>query len=436
MNSTQNTQYPSTLSSSLLFFIGGMVSLVAAAVWMAVTPALMTGYYYRPVTIAFMHLIILGFVMSVIMGSLYQLLPVLVRAPLRSSLMAAIHPWLHLPGVIGMVLAFLAWDMRSVAFFGSLVFAGMTLFVLNLFCTLKKARSPGLVESFIVLSLVWLFLTLLSGLSMASGVPLPLFPAHGPGVTWAHAHLGFVGVFTNLIVGVSFRLVPMFILSAIRSPHRVLAVLILLNLGAAVLFSGLAYSIGSLTTTAAFLLTLALAVYLWEMGAILRHRTRRIIDPAIKIFLSSLLWLVPVFALGWHGLMKGWNPPEINAYGFLILFGFVTMGIVGMMYKILPFLVWHHTYSPLIGKRPLPSLNELFSSAFMKAGMIMMSAGLTLGLITMLLSLEFLAPWSAAFWMGGSLTFGVNAFLILRHWFPARPASPITNPTITKANPS
>ena len=49
----------------------------------------------------------------------------------------------------------------------------------------------------------------------------------------AHAHLGVVGVFVMLIVGISYKLVPMFTLSDIQSPRRALASVALLNVGLA-----------------------------------------------------------------------------------------------------------------------------------------------------------------------------------------------------------
>ncbi len=39
-----------------------------------------------------------------------------------------------------------------------------------------------------------------------------------------------------------------------------------------------------------------------------------------------------------------------NAYGFLGLLGFVTLAIIGMLYKIVPFLVWFRWYSGRIGR--------------------------------------------------------------------------------------
>jgi len=47
----------------------------------------------------------------------------------------------------------------------------------------------------------------------------------------AHAHLGVVGFFTMLIVGVSYKLVPMFTLSELQSKRRAIISVVLLNFG-------------------------------------------------------------------------------------------------------------------------------------------------------------------------------------------------------------
>ena len=53
------------------------------------------------------------------------------------------------------------------------------------------------------------------------------------GAMHAHAHLGGVGFFTMLIVGVSYKLIPMFTLSEIQNKRRVAWSIALLNVSLA-----------------------------------------------------------------------------------------------------------------------------------------------------------------------------------------------------------
>src|SRR5690606_41348049 len=46
---------------------------------------------------------------------------------------------------------------------------------------------------------------------------------------------------------------------------------------------------------------------------------------------------------------------------YLIFFGFISMLIVGQMYKILPFLTWYHKYSSIAGLEKVPTLREMYN---------------------------------------------------------------------------
>ena len=53
------------------------------------------------------------------------------------------------------------------------------------------------------------------------------------------------------------------------------------------------------------------------------------------------------------------GPRVALAYAVLILGGWVSLTIVGMMLKIVPFLVWYRVYSPRAGREPVPTLAQL-----------------------------------------------------------------------------
>jgi hypothetical protein len=50
--------------------------------------------------------------------------------------------------------------------------------------------------------------------------------------------------------------------------------------------------------------------------------------------------------------------------------------IVGMMYKIIPFLVWHHRYSDLVGLRPVPPATQFLGEAVPRVGFWLLHAGI------------------------------------------------------------
>ena len=56
-------------------------------------------------------------------------------------------------------------------------------------------------------------------------------------------------------------------------------------------------------------------------------------------------------SLAWPGLRMTQLTLQLeNLYGFLAFIGVFTFATVGMLYKIVPFLVWYVSYSKEIGR--------------------------------------------------------------------------------------
>jgi hypothetical protein len=215
----------------------------------------------------------------------------------------------------------------------------------------------------------------------------------------AHAHLGGVGFFLMLIVGVSYKLVPMFTLSEVQSERRACWSLRLLNVGLAGAFFTILLR-SPLKPVFALVLIAGLAVYGWEMRAILRARKRRVLDWGLKYFLTaiSLLGLQAILAvvLVWPELPLTAVTGQLeNLYGFLALIGIVTFAILGMLYKIIPFLVWYARYSRDIGRQKVPALADLYSARLQAAGYWTYLAGLLGVGVAIGLGSERAMPWCA-----------------------------------------
>ena len=98
-------------------------------------------------------------------------------------------------------------------------------------------------------------------------------------------------------------------------------------------------------------LSAALVVYGWEIAAILRARKRRASDWGVKYFLTAIMLMLPLcilaLVLSWPGLPLNTFTGQLeNLYGFLGLIGVITFAIMGMLYKIIPFLVWFAPLQP------------------------------------------------------------------------------------------
>lgn len=419
----------------LRFVITGVVSLFSALAWFALRPDLLVTYHYNQYIIAITHLFVLGWLCSASMGALYQLVPVALETRLYSERMAHWHFALHIVGFLGMVAMFWRWDMKQVGHFGSIFAFGVMFFGYNLARTLLRVPRWNVVAVGIASALFWLVATVFFGLFLASAKCWPQINPFDPIASMhAHAHLGVLGFFVMLLVAVSYKLIPMFTLSELQNPRRAVASVVLLNVG----LLGLVVTIllGNPWKIAFAALVLSgLACFGAEMLAILSARRRRVLDWGLRQFLVSISLLVPLcmlaVVLSWPQLpLTALTAQLETAYGVLAVLGVVSFAIVGLLHKIIPFLVWYATYSSRIGRGQVPSLTEIYSERLQIASFGLLMSGLIGVIFSSALGLERMAQGSCMVLLLGAGVFAVNVLKILSHWFrpqlPRQDAAPAT----------
>ena len=429
----------------LAFMLAGLTALTVGAVWLVAQPSLLASYHYNQSVIAFTHLFLLGFVGSIVMGAMYQLVPVALETRLYSERLARWQFVFHLIGLAGMVWMFRTWNLKQVGHFGTVMTVGVGLFVFNIARTLLRVPKWNVTAMAVTAALFWLSFTVIAGLSIATGKctyestdglataagvstlvsglrSLAGYMSHFDAISamHAHAHLGGVGFFTLLIMGVSYKLIPMFTLSEVQSQRRAGLSVALLNLGLAGSFVTILLR-SPWKLVFSFVIIAALAIYGWELRAILRARKRGPLDWGIRYLLTALALLIPLsvlsVTLSWPGLpLNPFTGQLENLYGFLGLMGVVSFAIIGMLYKIIPFIVWFGTYSRHIGRAQVPSLAELYSARLQIISYWIFLAGL----LTTLPAMEFsnvVAVRCGAGLLAASLAvFGFNVATMLRHF--------------------
>jgi hypothetical protein len=441
----------------LAFVLVGMLALCTGMIWLAAQPRLLAGYHYNQSVIAVTHLFVLGWISSVVMGAMYQLVPVALETKLYSERLARWHWFLHTVGFIGMVWMFSRWNLKQVGHFGSVLTMGVALFAYNLARTLRRVPRWSVTAGAVAAALTWVVLAVCAGLTIATAkvandlesaaAPTGGLAAvlHGLGTlgSWlarfepmsamhAHAHLGVVGCFILLIVGVSYKLIPMFTLSEVQSRSRALGSVVLLNVGLAGAFvTILMRSPWKLGFT--LVLLAALVLYGWELTAILRERKRRTLDWGIKSFLTGVALLFPLgllaVVLSWPGLPLTTVTGQLeNLYGFLGLAGVITLAIIGMLYKIVPFLVWFKSYSRQIGRARVPALAELYSERWQAAGYWAYLAGLAVAAAGIVSSSETACRVGCGLLAASLATLLFNVASMLTHFFKPKTQALATQP--------
>jgi cbb3-type cytochrome oxidase subunit 1 len=428
----------------LRFMVTGLLALFTGVILLLLRPEMLATYHYNQYVIAVTHLFVLGWICSVVMGAMYQLVPVALETRLYSEKLAAWQFGLHLVGFAGMVWMFWTWNMKHVGHFGCVLVAGVGLFVYNIVRTLLRVPRWNVIATAVSSALGWLTLAVSAGLVIAVGkCSYDAAPALAPGNPFgallgglkavaafmarfdqigamhAHAHLGALGVFVLLIVGISYKLVPMFTLSELQNRWRAGASVALLNVG--LLGSFVTILLRHPLKLAFTLVVVAgLACYGIEMIAILRARKRRALDWGLRYFLTAISLLAPLsllaLVLSWPGLPLNTFTGQLeNVYGFLGLAGVVSFAIIGMFYKIIPFLVWYGSYSRQIGLSKVPSLADLYSSRVQAVGYWAYVAGLAGTSVAIVLANAAAVRWGCAL-LGLSLgALALNVAKILSH---------------------
>src|SRR5690606_36539429 len=124
-------------------------------------------YHYNQHVIALTHLFVLGWITTIVMGAMYQLVPVALETRLYSERLAKWQFVFHVVGLVGMVWMFRIWDMTQVGHFGSALGFGVLLFVYNIVRTLLRVPKWNVIATAVASALGWISLTILAGLSLA-----------------------------------------------------------------------------------------------------------------------------------------------------------------------------------------------------------------------------------------------------------------------------
>lgn len=413
-----------SIALPLSFIVAGLFALFAGAIWLVAQPQILTAYHYNASAVAAMHLFALGWLGSVVIGAMYQLVPVALETKLFSEQLAKIQFAFHVVGFVGMVLAFRVWNMKFVGAFGTVFTIGVALFIYNVARTLVRIPKWNVIAAAVASALAWISLVVAAGLLIVSaktGHANFMFRFNPIGAMHAHAHLGALGFFIMLIVGVSYKLIPMFTLSEIQNHHRALASVILLNAGLAGSFISILLQL-ALKPLFALIIVAALAIYGWEMMAILRARKRRALDWGVRYFLTAISLLAPLsilaLVLSWPKLpLNPFTGQLENVYGFVAFVGVISFAVIGMLYKIIPFLVWFGTYSKHIGRAQVPALAEMVSEKWQRLGYWIFLAALAVTIFGILFSNALVARIGSAFFAASLATLALNVGKILSHCF-------------------
>jgi len=213
-------------------FIFGGLALLVITLLIVVEPAIFTQQFINPKLLAVTHLTVLGWVTMIIFGALYQLIPVIMEVKLYSEKLAKISFILLALGAICLSYSFWNFDIGIEMYFSAgFIIIAVILFVINVVATSIKSTKASIERTFIVTAVGWLLFTVFAGLTLVINLAHPFLKPSQVTLIKLHAHAGIIGWFFQLIIGVSSRLLPMFMVSHNLHKKKLTATYYILNLG-------------------------------------------------------------------------------------------------------------------------------------------------------------------------------------------------------------
>jgi len=387
------------ISAPLRFFLTApFFAMVAAVLILFSDPSVLTSRYSLE-TITITHLFTIGFLAMVMLGALQQMLPVLAGVSLpKASLVATTSHILISLGLILMAVGLLQ-SMKVFTFIATLSLGlGFLILLGAIILAIRKVefltptiRGMRWAIGF-ALVIVMLGMHLLS--SYATGV---MGESH---LSFANMHavlaiFGFAGI---LIIGVAFQVIPMFYVTPAfhenYQKYLVLAVVSTLILWAVLSFIAIDFA-----WIAKSALVLLIALFGYLIIEKMNQRKRPIAD--ITVYYWRLSGGMAIFgALLW--LSTGFIEADTLSFvGVIIGGGFLMSVMSGMLYKIIPFLVWFHLNG--MGYMSIPSMGEMVHKK-------MALVQFTLFVVTLVL-------FAVAFWLPvlmklGAITLFVSMILL------------------------
>jgi hypothetical protein len=333
---------------------------------------------------------------------------VALGTPVRSTRVAHAAFWTFAPGA-GIFAAGVATN-RTMLHHGGvlLVAAGILLAAANVGAALPRARTRDVTWGAIALALTYLVSTLVLGIVLLHNLHTGFLGGSRASVLASHLHVAIVGWLLVMIVGVSHRLLPMFLLAHGADTSWTRRALGLLGAGVPVLALGLGLAQPGAAWAGAVMLLAGLGCFYRQVFAFLRARVRKQLDVGMRFAATALAFLAASATLGPVTLAWGGSSPRLGTvYVLAGLLGGIVLFVIGFFYKIVPMLAWTAHFRGRMGKGPVPTVAQLYSARLAHVQLGLMGVGV-FGLIA-----STAAGWAHGARCGAVLFLaGVVVFLI------------------------
>ena len=302
------------------------------------------------------HAITIGFLSFIMLGSMTQMLPVLAGAKMPKVELVTLSSYILLvAGVIGMLLGLSTGNtmLNIVAFIG--LGGGFLIILTATVISLKTVSNFNATVKGISTSMVFAFLIVFMGLYLLYSYIANDIDATHMIVANVHSVWAVFGFAVILIIGVTFQVLPMFYVAPKFKKFCKRRVVWLISIGLIIWLILSAfyeeYTLFGKLWIAMFVWAFATTVWLK-----LSKRRRPISDVTVWYWRSASIFLT-LGSFLW--IFDEYFKHEYIVMVAILIGGFILSIIIGMLYKIVPFLVWFHLNA--LGYMSIPTINEMIN---------------------------------------------------------------------------
>lgn len=365
----------------LAYYAVAYAGFGAGLLVLAADPSIPGTSFYQPRFVALVHLLTLAWLTGSILGSLYIVGPLALRVPLRVEKLDWIAFGAFVFGASGMIAHFWINSYDGMAWSAAFVIGAITWVGAGIVSALRGSRVAWGVRLHVLLA----FLNILA--AAALGIVLGLDHSRGflgvsPVATmFAHAHIAAVGFVTMLVIGLSYRLMPMVLPAEMPCGGSIAISAILIEAGLAALAWQL-LSDSQMLWFGALLIVGGVTSFAVHVRRMLSRRRPR--PPALPARDWST-WQVHI-AFAWlliaiaSGLVLSVGAPDERRlqlmwlYGGAGLLGFLAQMVAGMQGRLVPLYAWYRAYAAT-GAPPSRAAHDLVSASFARLICLSWAAG-------------------------------------------------------------
>ena len=345
------------LSAPVRFFVTAPIFGIIAGFLMFFNDSSVLMGRFAVDSIVIAHALTIGFLGFIMLGALTQMLPVLVGARMPHVELVSKYSYIFLTlGLLAMIFGMLGQNsvLISLAAFG--LGTGFLMMIGSMAIALKGVNNFTPTVKAITTSLVFATLIVLMGLFLLYSYIIEDINELHIIIANVHSVWAVFGFAVILIIGVAFQVLPMFYVAPKFKNFCKKRVVWLISTG---LVLWLLFTL--FKEEWSLFAKLWIAMFIWAFATTvwlkLNRRRRPISDvtvwywrvASISLTLGSFLWIFDEY----------FKHEYIVMVAILIGGGFIMSIMIGMIYKVIPFLVWFHLNG--MGYMSIPTMNEMIN---------------------------------------------------------------------------